>query len=243
MFRESMRGLEKIFHTEPPEGIVVMIVGKPGTMKSSITHQIISSYLWKHSGEKGVYITFEEPKESHLRNMRSLSISYPEKQYVIEDFASFRHEIRPNENSTFEEEEYIQIVINELSKQIGLNGDSNAKKVPVIGFDSLNSFEALFMLDHKKLRFKMQEFFMSLRKEGIIALMIMEGDADSLMQEYFMADGVIEVGIDRSVPHLPKRYIMVHKMRGTDHDMAPHMINLTKNGLEVGEPVIGWKGS
>ncbi len=240
MFRNSMKGLEKIFHTDPPDGFVVMIVGRPGTMKSSVTHQIISSYLWKNSGKRGVYITFEEPKESHLRNMSSLGITYPENQYFIEDLASFRHEIKPGESGIFGDEEYLDLVMNEISKHAGM--DSKSDKVSVLGFDSLNSFEAMFMLDHRKLRFRMQDFFMDIRKNGITALMIMEGDPDTLMQEYFMADGVIEVGVDRSVPHMPKRYLMVHKMRGTDHDMAPHMINLTKHGLEVGEPVIGWKG-
>ncbi len=263
MFRDSMKGLDKVFITEPPRGSVVMIVGRPGTLKSSIAHQIISSYLWKHSDENAVYVTFEETKESHMRNMESLGISIPAKQYFIEDIASFRHEI--NQSSTdFGDDEYAKIILQEVSKPFGLYydhgsireeilegaGKSNSgaeedkatKKIPtVMGFDSINAFEAMFGVPHRKMRFIMQDFFMRIRKKGVNALIIMEGEPDSLVQEYFMADGIIEVGIDRSTPHLPKRYLLVQKMRGTQHDMAPHMVNITKSGLEIGEPLIGWK--
>lgn len=242
MYRDSMKGLDRVFITEPPTGSVVMIVGKPGTMKSSIAHQIISSYLWKNGKERAVYVTFEETKESHIRNMKSLGISFPEKQYFIEDMASFRHEINPEEGSMFGEEEYVGLVLKEISKPFGLYGNTPPEnKATIMGFDSINAFEALFGVDHRKLRFIMQDFFMRIRKSGINAIVIMEGDPDALTQEYFMADGIIEVGIERTTPHLPKRYLLVQKMRGTQHDMAPHMINLTKSGLEIGEPLIGWK--
>ena len=243
MFRDSMKGLDRVFITEPPEGSVVMIVGRPGTMKSSIAHQIISSYLWKNGKEKGVYVTLEETKESHIRNMRSLGISFPEKQYFIEDLASFRHEVNPGVEGMFGEEEFAQLMLKEISKPFGLYDRDEGDYATTMGFDSLNAFEALFGLEHRKLRFMMQDFFMKIRKKKVNAIVIMEGDPDMLTQEYFMADGIIEVGVDRSTPHLPKRYLLVHKMRGTEHDMAPHMINITKSGLEIGEPLIGWKGN
>ena len=241
MFRDSMKGLERVFLTEPPEGSVVMIVGRPGTMKSSIAHQIIASYLWNHSKEGAVYVTLEETKKSHLRNMRSLGISFPEKQYFIKDMASFTDILAPSGAEIYWDEGGAEILIKEIFSTINQDRPGEAKQ-SILGFDSMNALQALFGIDSRKMRFMMQNFFMNIRKREMNALIIMEGDPDMLSQEYFMADGIIEVGVDRSTPHLPKRYLLVHKMRGTQHDMAPHMINITKNGLEIGEPLIGWKG-
>ncbi len=241
MFRDSMKGLEKIFHTEPPQGSVVMVVGRPGTMKSSITHQILTSFLWNNKNERATYITLEETEESHRRNMSSLGISSPDKQYFIEDLASFRQDITPRQ-SFLQEEEYLDLIMKEISKPFALYGQAGREDaMRFMGFDSLNALQNLFLMERRKIRFRMQDFFMRLRQRKVTSLIIMEGDPDEMMDEYFMADGVIEVGIDRVVPHMPKRYIMVRKMRGTVHEMAPYMLNVTKNGLEVGEPLIGWK--
>ena len=110
-----------------------------------------------------------------------------------------------------------------------------------MALDSLNAFQTLFPMEPRLLRFRMQDFFQRLRHKKINSFIIVEGDPEVMMPEYFMMDGIIEVGIDRSHPQLPKRYVMVRKMRGVPHEMAPYMLNITKNGLEIGEPLIGWK--
>ncbi len=241
MFRDSIKGLERIFHAEPPSGSITMIVGKPGTLKSSLAHAILSSYLWKHKGEKAVYITIEETEESHIRNMRSLGIAFPKNQYFIKDIASFKFEIAP-ENDFLQDDKHFNFIMQEISKPFGLYSALADGDFPrLMALDSLNAFQNLFLIDARRLRFRMQDFFQRLRHKRISSLIIVEGDPEEMIPEYFMVDGVIEVGIDRSHPQMPKRYIVVRKMRGTKHEMAPYMLNITENGLEIGEPLIGWK--
>lgn len=241
MFLDSIKGFEKIFHKEPPEGSVTMVIGKPGTMKSSLVHSILSSYLWKNKGKKAVYITIEETKESHISNMKSLGVAFPRNQYFIKDIASFRYEISPKEDF-LRDEHYFNLIINEISRPFFLYSEETTEDFPkLMALDSLNAFKTLFPLDERLLRFRMQDFFQRLRHKKINSFIIVEGDPEVMMPEYFMMDGIIEVGIDRSQPQLPKRYIMVRKMRGVSHEMAPFMLNITKNGLEIGEPLIGWK--
>ncbi len=240
MFRDSLKGLERLFNTEPPKGSIVMIVGKPGTMKSSLTHAIISSYLWKHRGEKGIYVTIEETEDSHRRNMESLGIAMPEKQYFIKDIASFKYEIAPED--FIPDEQYFNFIIAEIARPFGLYSRREGDDMPsIMALDSLNAFKNLFIADERMMRFRMQDFFHRLRAKKINTFIIVEGDPEELIPEYFMVDGIIEVGIDRSSSQLPRRYIMVRKMRGTSHRMEPYMLEITENGLEVGEPLIGWK--
>jgi KaiC/GvpD/RAD55 family RecA-like ATPase len=242
MFRDSIKGMDRIFQNEPPEGSIVIVVGKPGTMKSSLAHAMISSYLWRYKDKKGMYISMEETKESHLRNMRSLNIAIPEKQYFIKDMASFEAEIAPEDLAGEKyDEKHFEFIIKEISRSLGLYSDESEDYPKALALDSLNAFKNLFVLDERKMRVKMQNFFQALRRKEITSLIISEGDPDELIPEYFMVDGIIEVGIDRSSPQLPRRYIMVRKMRGTSHRMEPYMLEITDNGLEVGEPLIGWK--
>ncbi len=239
MFRDSIKGLDRIFNTEPPEGSIVMIVGRPGTLKSSLAHAILSSYLWKHGDMKGMYISMEETEESHRRNMASLHIAIPEKQYFIKDIASFEYEITPQD--FIPDEKYFNFIIGEIGRPLGIYSGYDVTDYPkVLALDSLNSFKNMFIADERVMRFRMQDFFNRLRRKKITTLIIVEGDPEVLIPEYFMVDGIIEVGVARSNLQVPQRYIMVRKMRGTSHRMEPYTLEITDNGLEVGEPLIGW---
>lgn len=238
MFKDSIKGMDRIFNTEPPEGSIVMILGRPGTMKSSLAHAIISSYLWKHGDEKGMYISMEETEESHRRNMNSLNIAIPEKQYFIKDMASFEYEITTQD--FIPDEKYFNFIIKEIARPLGLYSVEEGNYPRVLALDSLNSFKNMFIADERIMRFRMQDFFNRLRMKKITTLIIVEGDPDILIPEYFMVDGIIEVGIARNNSQLPRRYIMVRKMRGTSHRMEAYMLEITENGIEVGEPLIGW---
>ncbi|GEM_PF-777980 len=242
MFRDSLKGLDRIFRTEPPEGSVVMVVGKPGTLKSSITHAIISSYLWKHGDEKAMYITIEESEESHRRNMASIGIAVPNNQYFIKDIASFEQEILPEKEDFVPDESYFRLIIKEISRSLGLYSSTNVEgQMKIMALDSLNSFKNLFVMDERMMRYRMQDFFQRLRNKKITSFIIVEGDPEELIPEYFMVDGIIEVGIERSSSQLPRRYLMVRKMRGTAHNMAPYMLEITEDGIEITEPLIGLK--
>ena len=166
----------------------------------------------------------------------------PEKQYFIKDIASFEYEIAPE--GFIPDHKYFDFVISEISRPFGLYSSETPKERPkIMALDSLNAFKNLFALDERLMRFRMQDFFHRLRRKKIYSFIIVEGDPEDLIPEYFMVDGIIEVGIDRSNPQLPRRYIMVIKMRGALHEMAPYMLNITDNGIEIGEPLIGYKKS
>ena len=48
----------------------------------------------------------------------------------------------------------------------------------------------------------------------------------------YLADGIIDL-IIRNEGDIARRYIQIRKMRGTEHSLSLHPLNLTSNGLEV----------
>ena len=75
VFLDSIDGLDLIFHTEPPQGSIILVVGGAGTLKSSFVYNLLQKYLDGHSEERAIYITFEESKEGHLNNIKSTGIT------------------------------------------------------------------------------------------------------------------------------------------------------------------------
>jgi KaiC/GvpD/RAD55 family RecA-like ATPase len=73
VFRNSIQGLDKVFRTDIEAPKVVLVSGPPGSMKTSFCYSLMNSYL-ERTGEFGLYVTLEESADSHLRNMKSLTL-------------------------------------------------------------------------------------------------------------------------------------------------------------------------
>ena len=60
MFKDTIRGLDKVFETDirPPK--TVLITGPPGSMKTTFCHTLMSKYLKNHPNEYAFYATLEE---------------------------------------------------------------------------------------------------------------------------------------------------------------------------------------
>lgn len=87
-FKETIDDLEEVFDTDIPRSSVVLITGAAGTLKSGFTFQMPSNYL-EGPGEYGLYITLEQSKENHLKNMESMGLTLSKKLH-ISDFSDYR---------------------------------------------------------------------------------------------------------------------------------------------------------
>ena len=88
MLRNSIDGMENIFHNDIYQGATIIVYGPPGSLKSGMVFSVLSKYL-QNSGEFGMYLTVEENTISHLRNMDSLGIDVPE-NLLISDYSDIR---------------------------------------------------------------------------------------------------------------------------------------------------------
>ncbi|MFP4546317.1 MAG: RAD55 family ATPase [Methanomassiliicoccales archaeon] len=232
MFKDSLKGMDKIFRTDigPPK--VILVTGPPGSMKTSFCYSVMSSYL-ESSGEKGLYVTLEESADSHLKNMKSLGLRVsPNLQ--ISDFTDLREIDDVVEgNGPIDYAQFVEQMLGYFNKKHG-------EKFTVFTLDSLGALYSL-MEDVEGMRRKMFYFFKALRDLNLVSLIVMEkphqGPDEMLGNEGYLVDGIIEMGMDRSRGKLA-RYIRVEKMRACQHSMEKHTLEVGENDLTVLGPTL-----
>ncbi len=228
MFKENIRGLDRVFYTDIDAPKVVLVTGPPGSMKSSFVYSLLTKYL-ENSGEFGLYATLEETVESHLKNMESVGIE-PCLNMQVSDYTDLRVD---------ESEEVAIDYLAFTENMIELFKDRRGDKFTCFGFDSLGALYSL--TETKDMRRKMYRFFKMLRDNNLISFIVMEralGTESHLMgNEGFLCDGIILLGLKTNKQGRLQRYLQVEKMRATRHSMEAHAIEVDEEGLAVLGPI------
>lgn len=230
MFKNCIKGLNELFNenSDIPEGSVILVTGVEGSLKSGFVFNTMSNYLADNS-EHGLYVTLEETEESHLKNMGSFGIKKLERLHIF-DYKDIRHEW---ENEEPDIVKVTEEMIDFYKKKYG--------NLTVFALDSLNALYSI--TSHVNLRKNMYRFFTMLRDKELTSFLIMETcsrekcvivcTADNIeLPEFFLADGIIELGITE-VKENVKRYIQMRKMRGVNHSIDRHQITVEKDGLHI----------
>lgn len=220
-----MNGFEKVLESGIPEGSVVLVVGKAGALKSSLVFGMVSNYL-AASGEHGLYITLEQTKESHLRNMKSLGLKRTDALEIF-DYRDMRREWKDSEPDMVK-----------VTEEILRFYKDKHQDLTVFALDSLSALYALTEVEN--LRKSMYHFFSGLRENDLTSFLIMESYhpngpetfRSSSPPEYFLADGLIELGIIEGAEDV-KRYIQIRKMRSAKHAMGKHQLAVGNEGIYV----------
>lgn len=226
MLKDTVKGLDKIFAKDIPEGFVILVTGIPGTLKSGFVHQVLSNHLAR-SKKFGVYATLEEPKESHLRNMKSLGIKKPDNLQIF-DYSDIRKEWKA------EEEALNMVKITE--DLIKFYKEAKGEEFTYFALDSLNALYSL--VKSTNLRRDSYHFFTALRDSGLTSFITLEltEELGEYAPEYFLVDGVIEVGVIETQEDVT-RYVQIKKMRAVKHSMKKHQLTVEEDGLAVLGPV------
>jgi len=90
MIMNTINGLDKLLFVEIPEGSVILVTGAEGTLKSGLVFSMISNHVAANN-EHCLYVTLEQSKESHLRNMLSLGIKKDPSLHIF-DYQDMRRE-------------------------------------------------------------------------------------------------------------------------------------------------------
>jgi KaiC/GvpD/RAD55 family RecA-like ATPase len=238
VFLDSIDGMDLVFHTEPPQGSIVLLVGGAGTLKSSFIYNLLERYLDRHPDERAIYITFEESKEGHINNIKSMGIPITPHIQII-DVASFKGDLEVWDQSLFKEEDYLNLILERATAPLSVyepHGESetldeeNPPTFMVI--DSMNALLSLLGVEGPVIRKKLQEFFFRLRKKEVTTFIVLETQSVDDRPEYFLVDGIIEMGTDKLGNEI-KRYLAVRKMRATRHEMKPFLIEATSSGIKI----------
>ncbi len=230
-FIDSIKGLSDVFETDIPKNSIVLITGGEGTLKSGFTFSLLSNYL-EGADEYGIYLTLEQSKESHMRNVQNMGIHTSER-LIISDLSDYRMQF----------EEFSGNLLNMIETNIIMYKKKMGDKFTCIGFDSLGALYSLLNIEQNELRKQMYRFFEALRRENITAFIILEkpditgADQTTSGVEGYIADGVIELGMhlkDNTV----NRYMRVRKMRAAKHSMGPWLLKVSEDGLTIHRGII-----
>ena len=219
-----VKGLDNEMQGGIPEGSVVLIAGKPGTMKSSIAFNILYHNANKED-KSGVYVTLEQGRDSLLVNMDGLGmkLSGLEKEISVLDLGMIRKKLIQLTNQTWME--VFKMYIKNLKKNMDIE---------LIVIDSLPILEV--MARFESAREELFHFFEWLRDMEVTAFLITEMEQGSdkfcLYGEDFLSDGIIHLDLKREGTQV-NLFLSIVKMRQTGHKRGYFPLILDKEGFEV----------
>lgn len=196
-----------------PKGYVMLIGGTSGTMKSSLAYSILYHNAVKN-GMRSVYITLEQSRKTLIDQVQSLGMK-PEKvedKLTIVDMGILRKSFlvgEPERKGAWLElfQDYIQT----MKKDTGFE---------LIAIDSLNVLEIVGRLEVDR-RTNLFMFFEWLRDLDATSFLVTEISPDAMVtgkyDEIYLADGLIELVLQRVGLVAIHRYIRCVKMRSTKH--------------------------
>lgn len=214
-------GIDEMIEGGVPKGSVVGISGPPGVGKSIFALQFILAGARK--GQKGVYITLEEPR----RNIDNMIDSFE----FAEEFREFEKKglivVR-----CFNYSEYESVNLDLLDK---VKKDTKIRRLVIDSFncffDSLEDRE----VSHVNVRTLINSSFSYLRRETLNVLLVLEKNENSLMNfDYnipYLVDGLIK--LDYLDLGIIERRLFIPKMRWTNQYKESKSYNINSKGIDV----------
>ncbi|MBP2029589.1 KaiC/GvpD/RAD55 family RecA-like ATPase [Methanohalophilus levihalophilus] len=222
-FIDTVEGLNNIFNSDIPKGSIVLVTGVAGGLKSGLTFAMLSKYL-EETEEKGLYITLEQSKDSHLKNMKSMGMELSE-NLQISDYSDYRLKF----------DEYSEDLLDVIGTNIMKYKEQEGESLSCVALDSLGALYSLMGVESIDFRKQLYHLFEPLRRENLTTFVIVETHdtfGGKVGMESYLADGIIELGI-RTKDNSTKRYIQVRKMRATSHSMDPWILTVSADGIQI----------
>jgi len=217
---------------------IILVRGGPGAGKTIFSLQFIAEGAER--GEKGIYVTLEEPLNSVRETAASLGFNlrnFEEKNTVklvdgSQSVYRFGEETRRNYDSS-------KPVVSQIASQIVAEAESFGACRLVIDPITSAIIHQRFPTDK---RLEILELMKSLRKIKCTSVITSESSSpseDEFFVEEYLADGVIILA-QTLRNFVVTKTIRVEKMRGTRHDDQPRKYEISDKGLVAfnTEPVI-----
>lgn len=226
--RTYTEGLDQVLDGGIPQGSVVLLVGAPGTMKTSLAYSILHGNAIRDG--KGLYVSLEQGRESLVHHVQSMGFDPAETKQTLSilDLATLRKKMGDGGSWMELFRMYTQSI------RTGFPYD-------LLVLDSLDALEVLAQFqDHRGEAF---ELFRWLRGLGCTSLVLGEmppsraraqPESWGRHREDYLADGIIFLTMEKRGDFEVQRRLRVVKMRGVRHDTAWHAL-VFDNGFRVTE--------
>ncbi len=209
-------GFDEKLHGGVPPGSVVLLVGQPGTMKSSVAFNMLFNSAIE-SGLNSLYVTLEQSSKSLGKHMSTMGMD-PEQvsdKVEIVDLGLIRKKL-----TQLQDQSWMQ-VFKMYAKNLK---ETHDYKLLVI--DSLPVLNVLAKFDNP--REELFHLFEWLRDLGVTTIIITEMTPDSAKfaehGEDFLADGIIYLRMAEIGDISVQRQIRCVKMRSVNHNSDYHSL-------------------
>ncbi|MEM2913748.1 MAG: ATPase domain-containing protein [Candidatus Bathyarchaeia archaeon] len=215
-------GLDEIIGGGFPKGSLIILAGNPGTGKTIFSARFLYHGI-VNCGERGVYVSFAESRESFLSNMRAFGFDFEELgkagEFRFLDLITAKEEAAPA---------ILEMIFREVS-------EAGAKRLVI---DSFSAIAQAFKETHE-VRVLLHTILSRItRFLGCTTLLIVESSHGEARMgfgiEEFIADGIILLRRSRLDGRI-LRELELFKMRGTPTPETEAVFTL-KDGFEVFPP-------
>lgn len=218
----GISGLDDIIGGGFPRGSLIILAGNPGTGKTIFSATFLYNGIINY-GEKGVYVSFAENRESFFSNMRFLNFDFEKyeraESFRLLDMVTAREEAAPK---------LIESILHEVSRM-------GAKRLVI---DSFSAMAQAFKDPHEARIILHTILSRITRLLGCTTILVVEvpyGKSElGLGVEEFVADGIVLLR-RTTLYGRTYRYLRLLKMRGTPMLEAQLTFTL-KDGFKVFPP-------
>jgi len=235
-YRTFVKGLDEEIEGGIPQGHVVLIAGPPGTMKSSLAY----SMLFHNAAKKkirGMYFTLEQSRKSLEFQMSRLNMDPKTVTDTlrVQDLSRIRKgidEVRGRPRFGRETERPWLEVLKKILEDM-----RETEKYELLAIDSLPILEIISKL--KDRRIQLFHFFEWLRDLGLTTLVITETSPQigEVHDEDFLADGVINVIMEKVGDIDVYRRVRIVKLRGVNHNTGFFTLEYKQDRFQVSQVI------
>lgn len=226
-FPSGLAGLDALLGGGLDRGTSNMFMGPPGTGKSTLALKFATTAAER--GEKVLYMCFDEVIGTVVARANQLGMKM--EQHLSDGLIRIE-QIDPAEISPGEMASRIREAVEERSTRM-------------VVVDSINGYLNA-MPDERFLNLQLHELLAYLNQQGIITIMILAqqgltGSMQSTVDLTYLADTVVLWRYYEQLGHL-KQALSVIKKRSGNHERTIREIAITRDGIEVGNPISQLQG-
>ncbi len=228
LLKSGLPSLDRILGGGLDRGTSTLLMGPAGAGKSSLGTQYLSAAADR--GEKGLIVAFDENRHMLLKRSRSIG------QNIDEHIESGRITVKQVDPAEMSPGELAQMIRRAVE-------DDGVKMVMI---DSLNGYMNA-MPEERFLTIHLHEILSYLAQQGVTTILVVTqlGIIGAAMKSpgdtSYLADAVVLLRYFEARGAV-KKAISVVKKRGGYHEATIREFSITKDGVHVGEPLLGFRG-
>ncbi len=236
----GVKGLDDVLNGGLPKGRIILVVGSPGSGKTTLAMQFLVGGA--KAGETGLYVSLDEKPERVKENLASFNWNLDDLEHdgkiTFIDATQLRRPGQRIMQSRADTDSAVNLILPELTLPVlarTIKRVAAEENIHRIAIDPVTSLMLRYP-EEGKLRRAMLLFFDALESTGCSCMVTSELRTSMLNRSFqleeYLSQGVILL---RTIIHEGNviRAVQVEKMRGISHDAQLRPYQITQTGIDV----------